>query len=337
MTTRHHETPRALARFLWASGLAACLLAAAPACAQPEPGRPDMARLLAPMAPADVEAILPEGVRFTPDIAYRPGNPKWTLDLARPAEDGAGPRPAIVIVHGGGWIRGDKRTPIFTRYLLDYAERGFLAVSINYRLADEAPFPAAVEDVKTAVRWLRAHAAEYGVDPDRIGAYGNSAGAHLVAMLGLAGPEAMLEGDGPYGDVSSAVQAVVASATPTDFLSWQDGQPLSPAEKSFLSGPEDSFDARARAASPITYVTGDAPPFLLIHGTDDRTVPYDQARRLALALIEAGATDVAFRSYPGSGHNAFTEHLPATQEMSVAFFERVLGGNKAPSGGAAAR
>lgn len=147
---------------------------------------------------------VPPGVRLIANLSYRDGNPAWRLDLAVPEPPAKAPRPAIVFVHGGGWRSGDKRRGYFLQGALDYARKGYVCITVNYRLTGEAPFPACIEDVKCAVRWLRAHAGQYDVDPNRIGAYGNSAGAHLVALLGLAGPKAKLEGDGPYQEIGRA-------------------------------------------------------------------------------------------------------------------------------------
>ena len=131
------------------------------------------------------------------------------------------PRPAIVVIHGGGWIEGDKSSFASREHgvpgnIVDFAALGFVAVTINYRLAGEAPFPAALDDCKCAVRWLRAHAKDYHLDPEHIGAFGNSAGGHLALLLGMAGKDARLEGDGTYQDQSSLVQAVVSDSGPID-------------------------------------------------------------------------------------------------------------------------
>jgi acetyl esterase/lipase len=151
---------------------------------------------------------IPPGVRVIADIAYREGASKaWRLDLAMPKEPADEPRPAIVFVHGGGWRSGDKRKGNFLGPTLAFAAKGYVCITVNYRLLGDAPMPACIEDVKCAVRWLRAHAEEYNVNPERIGAYGNSAGAHLVAMLGVCPPSAGLEGDGPWQEYSSMVQA----------------------------------------------------------------------------------------------------------------------------------
>ena len=128
-----------------------------------------------------------------------------------------------MVIHGGGWIEGDKSSFASREHgvpgnIVDFAALGFVAVTINYRLSGEAPFPAALEDCKNAVRWLRAHARDYNLDPDHIGAYGNSAGGHLAMLLGMIGKDAHLEGDGPYQDQSSLVQAVVSDSGPIDLV-----------------------------------------------------------------------------------------------------------------------
>ncbi len=204
-------------------------------------------------------------------------------------------------------------------------------MTINYRLVGEAPMPACIEDVKCAVRWLRAHAKEYYVDPDRLGAYGNSAGAHLVAMLGLCPASAGLEGDGPWQEYSSMVQAVVCSATPTNFpfRSIESQEKTDLVRRSRLinrvfAGPEETLQQRLRQASPMTYVTADAPPFLIIHGTADRTVPVSQSDELVKALREVGAKDVTYMRIDGAGHGVFGQNIEQTGPAREAFFERTL-------------
>ncbi len=255
--------------------------------------------------------------QITKDIVYREGASKaWRLDLILPDGTPSKPRPAIVFVHGGGWRGGDKSG--FTQMALPYARNGYVAISVTYRLSQEAPFPAAVEDVKCAVRWLRANAAKYSVDPKRIGAHGNSAGAHLVTMLGLVKASDGLEGDGPYRNQSSAVQAVAAAATPTDFNKWADGY------ASYQEAVLPFAGNHKQKASPLTYVRKDAPPFLLIHGTGDKTVPFDQAERFVAAMKKAGARDVTLLRYEGEGHNVFRSKAPETVNAMADFFRRIL-------------
>jgi len=247
----------------------------------------------------------PKDVTVIPDIAYREGNNAWKLDLAMPTERSAKPRPAIVFVHGGGWVSGDKRTSTFLKPALEFAAKGYVCITINYRLGGAKH--ACVEDAKCAVRWLRAHAEKYNVDPDRIGAYGNSAGAHLVAMLGICPASAGLEGDGPWQEYSSMVQAVVASATPT--------------RPRVRGGSEED----ARKIAPMTYVSADAPPFLLVHEESDRTVPVSNSDDFVKALRQAGAGDVTYMRYTdGSGHGTFMVNIKETGPARERFFARTL-------------
>ena len=292
---------------------------------------------------------IPDGVKVVGDIAYRDGPSKaWRLDLAMPTEPSDTPRPGIVFVHGGGWRSGDKRKENFLRPTLEFAAKGYVCITVNYRLLNETSIAGCVEDVKCAVRWLRAHADEYGLDPKRIGAYGNSAGAHLVAMLGLCPPSAGLEGDGPWQEHSSMVQAVVASATPTSFLipmndriSKQRTENPKNQQRRDAPGAAGRSSARSRLAgmsqelrkkiSPITYVNVDAPPFLLIHGDADRTVGVYQSDSLVKALREAGAKDVTYMRYTdGSGHGVFGAKIAETGPAREAFFARTLKKKESP-------
>src|SRR5579885_2808487 len=191
------------------------------------------------------------------DIAYREGSSRqWKLDLAMKQDLRGKPRPGIVVIHGGGWIEGDKSSFASREHgvpgnIEDFAALGFVAVTINYRLAGEAPFPAALADCKNAVRWLRAHAREYNIDPGHIGAYGNSAGGHLAMLLGMVGPDPRLEGDGPYQDQSSLVQAVVSDSGPIDLLNQHRSGALRQVCERFLGGPPVGERAAVyRRASP---------------------------------------------------------------------------------------
>lgn len=267
---------------------------------------------------------LPDGVRWIPDVPYDSKSEAQRLDVYLPNTP-AGPnaRPGFVAVHGGGWRGGDKRRGQWSDLPAAYAAAGYGAVSVNYRLTDEAPFPAQIEDAKAAVRWLRTHADEYGLDPNRIGAYGNSAGAHLVAMLGLVGPEDGLEGNGPHLDQFSRVNAVCASATPTDFLNWgRAGATPDRLKAEFFGGGD--WRTSADRASPIAYVREDAPPFLLIHGSADKTVPISQSEVFARALREAGARDVRYMMFDAEGHGVFQSQQLLTYPAMKAFFDDAL-------------
>ncbi len=243
------------------------------------------------------------------NVPYREGHERWKLDLFRPVGEVDGLRPALVFVHGGGWVRGDKRKVLFLEQAIDFARRGYVCITVNYRL-DASRLPC-VKDVKCAVRWLRAHAEDYQIDPKRIGAYGNSAGAHLVSMLGVSASNRELEGDGPFQDYSSQVQAVAASATPT--------RPMRRGE----------VNPDLTAVAPINYVTKGAPPFLLFHEVTDRLVDIGHSDDFVKALKAAGATDVTYRRMTdGSGHAVFQKNRNAFQNQMVSFFARTLRGKE---------
>ena len=280
-----------------------------------------------PQAPSAQQAAseLPPGIKAEMDIVYAQQSEAQKLDLYLPAGNDDTLRPALVVVHGGGWRSGDKQRGQWRSIPARYASEGYVAISVNYRLTGEAPWPAQVEDVKAAVRWLRGHAIEYRVDPERIGAYGNSAGAHLVSLLGLVKAADGLEGNGPHQEQSSLVQAVCASATPTDFLNWGGpGRLPQRLASTFLAGPEGELEDRAKQASPITYVRGDSPPFLLIHGTADQTVPIQQSNRFAEALRDSGAEEVRYMIFDNEGHGVFQRQRLVTFPAMKAFFDNAL-------------
>lgn len=266
-------------------------------------------------------ARVPDTVAGHLDVPYREGeNIRWTLDLFVPKAKSEAPRPVIIFVHGGGWRNGSKRTGVFFNAAMDYAEKGYVTATINYRLTGDAPFPACIEDVKCAVRWIRANAQTYNAAPSRIGGFGISAGAHLVSMLGLAGPEAKLEGDGPNQDQSSLIQAVYACATPTDFALF--GPDLGADSKWAESGYDPA--ELVRLSSPITHVNPEAPPFLLVHGTADKTVHVKHGDTFVEALKAAGAKDVTYLRIEGAGHGVHNQQSAKTLPAMEAFFERVL-------------
>ena len=276
--------------------------------------------------PSRLGAIpVPKDLIVVEDLDYREGKSRfWTLDLIMPKNRGEKLRPALVFVHGGGWSSGDKSRGVFRTIPVEYAKKGYVCISVNYRLTQEAGFPACLEDVKCAVRWLRAHAEKYHVDPNRIGGYGNSAGAHLVSLLALVGKDQDLEGDGPWQDQSSALNAVCASAVPTDFTSWPGGLEDKRRLLKLLEQPGTSLEKQARKASPISYVHTKAPPFLVFHGTKDRLVTVAQADKFVKALKATGAKDVTYHRYEGAGHSVFTQNQEETYPLMEQFFERTL-------------
>lgn len=270
-------------------------------------------------------APVPKNLTIVEDIPYRKGTSKsWTLDLAMPKQRSEKARPALVFVHGGGWSSGDKQRGVFRAMPIEYAQKGYVCISVNYRLTGEAGFPACLEDVKCAVRWLRAHAEKYHVDPNHIGGYGNSAGAHLISLLALVGKDTDLEGNGPWQDQSSLLNAVCVSAVPTDFTNWRGGVENKPRLVDFLEQPDSSLQEQAVKASPISYVHAKAPPFLVFHGTRDRLVDVAQSDQFVKALKAVGAKDVTYHRYPGAGHGVFIENQNETNPLMEQFFERTL-------------
>jgi acetyl esterase/lipase len=181
-------------------------------------------------------------------------------------------------------------------------EKGYAAASINYRLSQQALFPAQIEDCKAAIRWLRANAKKYHLDPRHIGVWGASAGGHLVALLGATGGVKDLEGEEGNLDQSSRVQAVVDWFGPTDFATIGKGlsDPKSPVSRLIGGSPQENKEKAAKA-SPITYVGKDAAPTLIMHGDKDNLVPISQSEELAAALKKAGV-EVTFQVVKGNGH-----------------------------------
>ena len=265
----------------------------------------------------------PEGVTVHRDIAYvTGGHERQKLDLYIPDEGEN--LPLIIWVHGGAWLGGNKE-----RYgPMEYLKSGYAGASLNYRLSQHAIFPAQIEDVKAAVRWLRANAETYRIDPNRFAAWGSSAGGHLVAMLGTTGNIAEFE-VGENLDVSSRVQAVVDYFGPTDFLQMDahrlpDGlvhdAPDSP-ESKLVGGPIQEHKDRVARTNPITYVSKDDSPFLIIHGDKDSLVPYHQSVLLNDAL-EAAGVSVTFYKVEGGGHGWFRD--PKVPELTKTFLEKHL-------------
>lgn len=264
----------------------------------------------------------PRPVRMESGIEFGTGGKQvLKLDLAMPAE-GDGPFPAVVCVHGGGWVGGDRTQMAATITVL--ARCGYVAVSPDYRVAPGDRFPAALEDCKAAVRWLRANAAKYRIKPDRIGAVGFSAGAHLACLLGVTRKEDGLEGTGGNAGESSSVQAVVSFFGPTDLTSrfWSpvvETKNLVP----LLGGTLEEKPGAYRQASPVTYVRVSAPPFLCIHGTADQTVPVRQSQAFVERLQEAGAS-ARVLLVPDVGHGWSGDKLLQSLDQMLIFFNEKL-------------
>lgn len=239
-------------------------------------------------------------VKVSRDLVYgKVGDVELKLDLAAPGE-GNGPFPAVVFIHGGAW-RSGKRTDLGgTTEVM--ARHGFVALTVDYRLVPDAAFPAQIEDCKAAVRWLRANAAKYKVDADRIGAVGFSAGGHLACLLGVTTKEDGLEGKGGNPEQSSQVQAVVSFFGPTDltFKDWNEDL-----EKNVLApligGTFADKPELYKKASPVSYARKGAAPHLFFHGLEDKVVAPRHSKTMAekLKAVGVGATLVELE---GEGH-----------------------------------
>lgn len=214
----------------------------------------------------------PHDYRVVRDHVYTP--PGWPAllagDLYLPERTGL--RPVVLVVHGGSWKGGDRASFDAVRIARYLAASGYAAFSVDYRLAPETLYPAPLEDLPQAVAWLRANAATYRLDPDAVGAWGYSAGAHLVAMLGT------------KGNAPLRLRAVVAGGLPADLTAWPD----SPAVKTFLGKSPRDDGALAAEASPINHISTSSAPFFLYHGATDTLVEPDQAKRFSEALAAQG-------------------------------------------------
>jgi acetyl esterase/lipase len=210
---------------------------------------------------------------------------KMDLFMAKPSYQG--PRPLLVYVHGGGWTEGDKTWVDRIMSSGELALHGYTVAAVNYRLAPMHPWPAQIEDVKCAIRFLRTHARDYNIDPARIGVWGESAGGHLAAMLGLTNREDGLEGEGGYVEQSSRVQAVADLFGPADLVAMSREAPQNRLLGYLLLG-RTPADARLRSASPVTYASPDDPPFLLMHGEKDDLVSFSHSTSLRDSLQAAG-------------------------------------------------
>lgn len=284
---------------------------------------------------------LAKGNRFSPatidfqsqsakiaNLYYTQRNPRsiaQTMDLYIPLnKDAKPPYPVVIWIHGGAWLYGDKNADVLAAQLL--AKR-YAVASLNYRLTNEAAFPAQIYDVKAAVRFLRQNAKKYKLDENAIGVWGVSAGGYLAALLGTSGSVKELEGSGGYNNKSSRVQAVVDWCGPTDLNTAQ--SQAGPNNKLRFDGPGTAvyslmgtrMDKESLAkASPVTYVSKDDPPFLIMHGDQDDAIPPAQSEELYQALQGKGC-DVTYHLLPGYGHSfAYPEHLQLVEN----FFDRTL-------------
>jgi acetyl esterase/lipase len=294
------------------------------------------------------QPVFARGVRALPDLPYARAAAvhPLTLDLYLPPGPATTPRPLVVYVHGGDWNSGSKRTSgAFANWpatLASLAARGFVVASIDYRRADEAPFPAQILDVKDAIRWLRSKAGMYGIDRARVAVWGAEAGGQLAALAavscGAAGferPAAAVPPNAAIGpsqqapapaDESACVQAAVVWSGVSDFLSLRDMG----AANAFLGCAGPVCDPQRRLASPVTYIDGSTPAFLIVHGMEDTFVPESQAARLnAMVRNRGGSAELVLlpgvgRGFIGSTQEATTEASQRAWQRTVDFLGRML-------------
>lgn len=250
------------------------------------------------------------GFRLEQSVQYGkvPGGASWEgrlyLDLLLPEAQSMVLRPAVVYIHGGGWAEGSRADGLYPWLCPLLAAHGFVAATVTHRLSRSAPFPAQIHDVKAAIRFLRGNAEKYGIDPTRIGVWGDSTGGHLAALLGTSAGVPALEGDCGSPGQSSRVQAVIARCAPADFHTYRVSDDDWRAEVFYrlFGGLICEHEDLAHLASPVSHVRSGVPPFLIVHGTRDETVPYHQALALAEALRSHGG-DVTLNTIDGVYHN----------------------------------
>lgn len=262
-------------------------------------------------------------VELKPDLVYGTGGGRELhLDYARDVAQ-TQPAPCIVVIHGGAWRAGDKADPPVRECIRRLAAAGYVAVSVEYRLIPQALFPAQVEDVKCAVRYLRAHAAELRIKPDAIGAMGFSAGAHLAMMLGTTDAKDGLEGSGGWPDQSSRVAAVVSFFGPTALAATDLSVESQQLVRDFIGGTPAEKPEQFRAASPVTHVSPGDAPVLLFQGTKDPLVPHTQVYPMIEAMTKAGVPGRA-ELLAGAGHGWGGPELEQSLAATHTFFGRYL-------------
>jgi acetyl esterase/lipase len=312
--------------------------------AAPSPALPSIAGAVVSTDKYPLQQVaFPGGVKGIPDIPYTssPGFRPVTLDLYLPpaSYQNKGPRPFVVYVHGGAWVGGSPRTTgafaNWAQALASIAARGYVVASVNYRLAEEAPFPAAIQDVKDAIRWMHGNARLYNIDKSLGLIWGSSAGGQLAALAATScgnkeldrpqqknAPNAVVETnqEAPDASESACVQAAVIWYGVSDFTKLDT---MTDANRFLGCQIGAQCDAVRRAASPVTYVNANVPPFLLIHGADDRTVPAAQSQQFYEA-IAAQKRQAELLLLPGIDHSFLGKTAEATREASLQAWERTL-------------
>jgi len=271
-----------------------------------------------PFAPLEQPGLAVPVLRAA-DIVYgQVGDRELGLDLYRP-DAAAAPLPAVVFIHGGGWHGGMKED--YGGLAARVAAQDYLCATVDYRLAPEAAFPAALQDCQCAVRWLRAHAGELGADPGRVAAWGHSAGGHLAALVALA--PGRFAPTGGWEGYPEGVQCALCYSAPFHLATL--GPDVTPAAGAFVGGEPDAQPELWERASPLCYLAAPAAvPFLVVHGDQDDLVPVDQADRFVAALRRVGSP-VRYQRLSGLGHD-LAQDSPALLDEALSFLSEVLGG-----------
>jgi acetyl esterase/lipase len=275
------------------------------------------------------EVIVEENITYG-----KAGDVELKLDMARP--EGDGPFPAIVFIHGGGWTGGNRQA--YKTQIQEAAKRGYVAATITYRLMkfDQAKketataepiFPAQIHDAKAAIRWVRANAEKYHVDPNRIGVTGASAGGHLSLLVGLTDKDSQLEGESGSPRQSSRVQAVVNVFGPTEMASGYETSSVAYLFRLFMGGTPEEAAETYKKASPLTYVSKDDPPVLTLHGDQDKLVPIAQATMLDEKMKSAGAPHT-MKVYEGQCNGFATKYNQEAWKATWDFFDQHLKAEK---------
>jgi acetyl esterase/lipase len=280
--------------------------------------------LLAFVQPAAAQKapVVPDDVTFEAGIEYtNPDNQHLQLNLARP-KAGTGPFPAIICIHGGGFRAGSRDS--YNALCIKLAQQGYVAMTVSYRLAPKFQFPAAIHDTKAAVRWARANAAKYAIDPDRIGVTGGSAGGHLAQFLAVTSDVKEFEGNGGNPAVSSKVACVVNVFGPSDFTKSY-GKSVDAAEvlPLWLGGNLETARAKHIHASPLNWVTPHAAPTLCIHGTEDKYVAHEQAVWM-IDRLKACGVEANLLTLEGAGHGFKGKDAETAENALFAFFDKQL-------------
>lgn len=265
--------------------------------------------------------IIPNNLLLESAVAYAQADSQQVMDIVRPRDNGQR-HAAVLCIHGGGFRAGSRKA--YITQCIRLAQRGYVAATVDYRLAPAHQFPAAVQDVKAAVRYLRANAKRLAIDPDRIGAMGSSAGGTLALFLGLTAGMPQFEGDGPNHEQPSRVSCVVDYYGASDFTKSY-GKSVDAAEvlPLFLGGDLNHARLMHIKASPLNWVTPDAAPTLAIQGTKDRYVAYEQSVWLIERLLEAGV-EAELETIEAADHGFKGADARRAEERMLTFFDRFL-------------